>query len=419
MNKIFLLAYFTLLSFSVSSMSQKTTQESNIIITQNLAVNGNMSVLTSANFIDTLTINPLNFQGNLNINGKIFLSSNMISIGNDLSNTMFIIKNLDIAPTDVSLFYIMIDLDSSGLFLIPITQEKLNLGDNQNYRVQTLQTNTLTTNIIQSQLIGLNEKAIIIGNPTSSLTLQGQTLFLNAEQDMTSSGNNLVITSDIAATDIHLEAPENTINNLIVNQNVSGISNVTIDNQGQQNSFLVNDFFTTEYGSNNIINLSTKIIKCVTSSPDNMQITIGMANNNNQIVFTNVPQQSTNDLTFLLLNNTNNILYSTLLIPSIEYTISPLGILSSPSVTIENLIQCGNSSSSLTLEGNLITVPNVITGIDLPVLKNYNFNLNDNEIKILDHQIEELLKKIIAKQSLLEKNPKLKEKLNFLLKKEY
>lgn len=417
MNKIFLLPYFTLLFFLASSMSQKTPQESNIIIPQNLAVNGNMSVLSSANFIDTLTINPLNFKGNLNINGKIFLASNMISIGNDLSNTMFIVKNLDVAPTGVSLFYIMIDLDSSSLFLIPITQEKLTLGDNQNYRVQTLQTNTLKTNMIQSQLIALNEKAIIIGNTTSSLTLQGQTLFLNAEQDMTSSESNLVITSDIAATDIHLEVTENTINNLIVNQNVSGISNVTIDNQGQQNSFLVNNSFTTEYGNDNTINLSTKLIECITSSPDSMQITIGMPNNNNQIVFTNLSQQSTNDLTFLLLNNTNNTLYSTLLIPSIEYTISPLGILSSPSVTIGNLIQCGNSSSSLTLEGNVITVPNIITTVDLPVLKNYNFNLNDNEIKILDHQIEELLKKIIAKQSLLEKNPRLKEKLNFLLKK--
>jgi hypothetical protein len=417
MNRIFLLPYFTLLFFSASSISQKTTQESNVIITQDLAVNGNMSFLTSANFTDTLTIDPLNFQGNLNINGKIFLASNMISIGNDLSNTMFIVKNLDIAPTGISLFYIMIDLDSSGLFLIPMTQEKLTFADSKNYRVQTLQANTLTTNMIQSQLIASNEKAIIIGNPTSSLTLQGGTLFLNAKQDMTSSGSNLVITSNIATTDIHLEAPENTINSLTVNQNVYGIGDATINNQGQQNSFLVNTSFKTEYGSDNIINLSANVIECITSSPDSMQITIGMASENNQIVFTNVSQQLTNDLiTFLLLNNTNT-LCSTLLIPSVEYTISPIGLLSSPSVTIENLIQCGNSSSSLTLEGNVITVPNIITTVDLPVLKNYNFNLNNNEIKILDHQIEELLKKIIAKHSLLEKNPKLKEKLNFFLKK--
>lgn len=417
MNKIFLLPYFTLLFFSAFSISQKTTQKSNVIITQNLAVNGNISFLTSANFTDTLTINPLNFQGNLNINGKIFLASNMISIGNDLSNTVFIVKNLDTAPTGILLFYIMIDLDSGGLFLIPITQEKLTFADSQNYRVQTLQTNILTTNMIQSQLIASNEKAIVIGNPTSSLTLQGETLFLNAEQDMTSSESNLVITSDIAATDIHLEAPENTINSLTVNQNVYGISDVTINNQGLQNSFLVNTSFTTEYGSDNIINLSTKLVECIASSPDSMQITIGMASENNQIIFTNVSEQSKNDLTFLLLNNANNTLCSTLLCPSLEYVVSPIGVLPSLSVTIENLIQCGNSSSTLTLEGNLITVPNIIRTVDLPVLKNYNFDLKDNEIKILDHQIEELLKKIIAKDNLLEKNPKLKEKLNFLLKK--
>jgi hypothetical protein len=418
MNKIFALFYITFLFCSVSSISQKTTDYKNIIITQNLGVNGNISFLTSTNFTDTLTVDPLNFEGQININGKIFLTSNMISIGNDISNTFFTIKNLDTAPTGVSLFYIMIDLDSSGLFLIPITQEKLIFADSQNYRVQTLQTNTLTTNLIQSQLIGSNEKAIIIGNPTSSLTLQGRTLFLNAEQDMTTSGNNLVITSDIGTRDIHLEASENTVNDLTVKQNVYGISGVTINNQGEQNSLLVDSFFTTEYGSDNIINFSANAIKCIATSPESIEIIIGMANENNQIVLTNVSQQSTNDpANFLLLNNNNNTLSATVLIPSIENMISPIGLLSAPSVTIENLIQCGNSSSSLTLEGNIITVPNIITTIDLPVLKNCNVNSNDNEIKILDHQIEELLKKIIAKNSILEKNPKLKEKLNFFLKK--
>lgn len=418
MKKINLLIFFCFLFFSNIIFSGKITKSNNITIEENLAVTGNASLLTSTNFADALIIDPLDFQGTLKINGKIYLSSNVINIGNDLSNTVLYFKNLETAPTEASLFYIMIDLDSSNLFILPLTNNTLKFKAGQNYSVNTLEINNLITNIIQSQIITSDQKAIMIGNPNSTVTLQGQTLVLNAANDITSSANNLTINADILMIDAHLEAAGNIIDNLQVQENLVGLNNMTINNQGTENSFRVNNSFTTEYGTDNTISFSAKNINCLNNTSEPITITIGtIGNTNKQIVFNNIPENQSTPTIFLVLNTNNNQIFSTQLLPKIKTCISPLLLIAQPTININEIIQCGNADSTLTLEATSIIIPNIILDQAANILKQHQDEHNDYEIKTLDYQIQELLKAIISKKDLLAKYPELKEKLNFLLEK--
>jgi hypothetical protein len=420
-NKLLLLfLFFHSYFFGLFASSSKE----NITISNNLSVLGNASFLTNTKFAKSLIINPISYQGNITINGKIYLSSNIILIGNDFSNTVLTIQNLDTAPNN-PLFYLAIDLNTNTLYLLPITQTKLTIDSGDNYSVQTVQTNTLSTNNIQSQILIPNTNAITIGNTGNTLTLNGNNVYLNAENDFTSSTENLTITSDLEIVEIHLQSAGNGINSLSIDQNFTGISGITMNFQGTENNFTITNAYTTEYASDNTVNLSAKTLSFIGDDPNNIAIQIGYQSdtNVNQFIITNILPNDSQNNTFLLLNDQTNTILSTNLIPNIKETTTPKILLDESStdittVTIANIMQCGNTSGSLTLEANSIVFPNIINAADMQKLHHAERIIEDDrQMKILQFQIDELLKEILRKKNHIEKNPELQQKLQFFLEK--